>query len=1389
MKQYIRQTILLCLLLLSAGIYAQEVVGPDGPDGPSTGKKTITVTQVTGGTITPAGDAQGEVTVNGGTDRAFSITASSGYEIGSIQVDGQPLTDTAITGSSSYTYTFINITTDHTLTAVFNPIRFDLTASTGKGGSVVPAFAQVPKGGSQTFTITPDVGYEIGDIKLDGVSQGKSSPFVLTDVVKNHTIAVEFKGLDCLITWEEIEHGTLTVKKKENGGGTTDVEQGKTVPYGSELEVTVTPDEGYRLSSLTADGMSLKESSFVVKGNVDLKAKIEKIVCTVTVKSPVGGKLTVTNGQTALLPGTHRLEYGTQLGLSQEAATGYDFDAYKIDPADGLSDATVTVKQDLSIDASFAVKQFTVTVTSPDISVGTLTINGAAAATASYDYGTVLVLANTAVEGKLFEAYEVEPASALSGNKLTVTEDISLGIRFKDATGEADGPYTVTYAAPLIVKDGNTSVVSGGKVAKGTLLTLLVANTNTQRLTTLTANGNPVDFLTAGGINTAVYEVNGPVTFALGMEQNVYPVVIQVPEGGILEASVGSNAVTSGERYPYGATVTVKVTPNEGYSLTRILAGAQDITVSRSVYLTEDLLLAASFSKDEEIGTNPDPGNPDPDTPLGIDLSPQEVVYNREIQAFVVRTLPGGITDDISVAYYQGGNAVVPRDAGVYDVKLTRPADERFAAFEQLIKGGLTINRATPQITKIEYAEEQVAGPLASTTATLKGGSVVWLSKKVDGSFCWSNAAAVNEKLTVTVSGYQDVLFTPVDRKNYNTATGKVYLQVAGKPGVSRKVEVTIEGKGQAFLYNGDLLCPEETVFYDGMALTLKANADTGYGFKGFKINGTLYNSNPYTLPVTTDLAVVACFEKKKDPASPDGTGLQVKITPPKSLMYDGRSKQVSVSSTPAVGGWLVEYRNKDDKAVIPTNAGSYRVIVSREEDDTWLAYQAVSSLTIEKATPKVVTSPAAGMLVTGAMLEDAVLEGGLAEAEGFGIVAGSFIWNEPKTVVTGNSEHPVRFTPSDTDNFFPIMTNVDVKTLPTPQPVVLTYGQSAGGTLTVRSDDNGELLASGSIVTSGTKIRIETKANTYFRFEKLSIGGADYTVEALANQGVVVREMYTSARIEALFVRTSYPPGPDPDPEPNPDPDPEPGNPGIPDIPNPGPSEFTVWVRSTGLGTVTPGTTVVQKGGSLNFEITPGHSQQLADVRLNGNSVGAVTRYNLRNIQCNMTVEVVFCNIGIPVYSLKSRTVGKGGFVTPCCVRVPEGSNHQFIIHTEKNGVLEKVEVGTDKELKPIGVPGSYLFREVKADSLLVTTFSIPTGLEIITCDDKARLYSIGSYLYIRPATAHSALRIYRMNGQLLRYLKLSGDRVVSSLLDGIYLVELYEDGQYVRRQIRICR
>ena len=193
------------------GAGAQEVVGPDGPDSPSTGNKTITVIQAAGGTISPAGDASGKVSVKGGTDQAFTVTATKGFEIGSLSVDGVSVDAALVAGKSAYVYTFVGLSADHTLTATFTANRFDLSASAGKGGSIVPAVVQVVKGGSQTFTITPDAGYEIADITVDDVSKGNTSSFILTDIEAPHSIFATFKGIDCRVTWGDIENGSLIV--------------------------------------------------------------------------------------------------------------------------------------------------------------------------------------------------------------------------------------------------------------------------------------------------------------------------------------------------------------------------------------------------------------------------------------------------------------------------------------------------------------------------------------------------------------------------------------------------------------------------------------------------------------------------------------------------------------------------------------------------------------------------------------------------------------------------------------------------------------------------------------------------------------------------------------------------------------------------------------------------------------------------------------------------------------------------------------------------------------------------------------------------------------------------------------------------------------------------
>ena len=50
---------------------------------------------------------------------------------------------------------------------------YTITASAGANGTISPSGAvTVSYGASQSFTITPNSGYHVADVKVDGVSQG-----------------------------------------------------------------------------------------------------------------------------------------------------------------------------------------------------------------------------------------------------------------------------------------------------------------------------------------------------------------------------------------------------------------------------------------------------------------------------------------------------------------------------------------------------------------------------------------------------------------------------------------------------------------------------------------------------------------------------------------------------------------------------------------------------------------------------------------------------------------------------------------------------------------------------------------------------------------------------------------------------------------------------------------------------------------------------------------------------------------------------------------------------------------------------------------------------------------------------------------------------------------
>ena len=127
----------------------------------------ITATADPNGSITPAG----QVTVKYGTSKTFTITPDPGYLILDVLVDGVSNPGAVAAGS----YTFTNVTRDHTIHATFVRATYYIAVNAGVGCTITPPGPQVEVLYKQsiTFNIAANTGYDLVNVTVDGASQGR----------------------------------------------------------------------------------------------------------------------------------------------------------------------------------------------------------------------------------------------------------------------------------------------------------------------------------------------------------------------------------------------------------------------------------------------------------------------------------------------------------------------------------------------------------------------------------------------------------------------------------------------------------------------------------------------------------------------------------------------------------------------------------------------------------------------------------------------------------------------------------------------------------------------------------------------------------------------------------------------------------------------------------------------------------------------------------------------------------------------------------------------------------------------------------------------------------------------------------------------------------------
>lgn len=210
---------------------------------------TTTVTPENAGTISPMNPE-----VNHGSDITFTITPNAGYTIVSVHVDGDPR---GVDNNNQIELRHVE--NDMTLSVEFEQAdNYKITTVVGPNGSVTPENPEVTAGSDVTFTITPDPGYIIDSLYVDGRPEmaDESGQFTAFNVQRDMTLEVDFM--------QAVEH-TITVLKPENGGIRIEGESDPVPDGGSVItrytretaSYFITPDRNYSISGIilqTEDG-------------------------------------------------------------------------------------------------------------------------------------------------------------------------------------------------------------------------------------------------------------------------------------------------------------------------------------------------------------------------------------------------------------------------------------------------------------------------------------------------------------------------------------------------------------------------------------------------------------------------------------------------------------------------------------------------------------------------------------------------------------------------------------------------------------------------------------------------------------------------------------------------------------------------------------------------------------------------------------------------------------------------------------------------------------------------------------------------------------------------------------------------------------------------------
>ena len=329
---------------------------------------------------------------------------------------------------------------------------------------------------------------------------------------------------------------TLTV----TGDNHTTVTGSGTYPYGTEVEITATPAEHYHFTAWS-DGDTNATRTITVTSDITLSAA--SAIDTYTV--------TLTGDNHTAVTGSGTYPYGTEVNITAVSAEHYHFVAW----SDGNTNVSryITVTSDVTLSATSAINQYTLTVTGD----AHTTVTGSG----TYDYGTLVQITATPDEHYHFTAWN-------DGN-MNATRTVMVADNATYTAASAINQYTITVSA------GEHGSASGsGTYDYGTSVQI-TATANEHYHFTAWGDGNTD--------NPRTITVTGDATYTAAFAIDTFTVSL---------TGDAHTTVTGSGTYNYGTSVQISATPAEHYHFTAWSDG--DTNATRTITVTSDITLSAA---------------------------------------------------------------------------------------------------------------------------------------------------------------------------------------------------------------------------------------------------------------------------------------------------------------------------------------------------------------------------------------------------------------------------------------------------------------------------------------------------------------------------------------------------------------------------------------------------------------------------------------------------------------------------------------------------------------------------------------------------------------------------------------------------------------------------